>query len=255
MRLNINSDLGESYGSFRMGNDEMLLGIIDTANVACGLHGGDPKVMRDTVLRARDEGVSIGAHPGYADLNGFGRRAMNLPATEIEALLVYQMGAIAAMGRFNGLPITHVKPHGALNNQACADAGLAKVIADTIAQFDPSLVLLAPVMSELAAAGTAAGLTVALEVFADRTYEADGQLTPRNIEGSVIQDSLQACAHVMGMVDTGGIVTRKGQLLPITFHSICVHGDGRAAIETARILRHSLIERGHDLVTLDRIFG
>lgn len=253
MKLNINADLGESYGSFVMGNDDLLLGIVNSANVACGLHGGDPRVMRDTVIRAREGRVSIGAHPGYADLHGFGRRAMQLSDHELEALLVYQIGAVAAMGRFHDWPITHVKPHGALSNQACADARIATVIAQTLARYDRSLILLAPVLSELAAAGTAAGLTVALEVFADRTYEADGQLTPRAIEGSVLHDAAQARDHVLRMVDAGGIVTRGGQVLPTGFHSICVHGDGAAAIETARAVRDALTAQGHEVEALDRL--
>lgn len=254
MRLNVNADLGESYGSFVMGNDAALLGIVQTANIACGMHGGDPKVMRDTIIRARDAGVSIGAHPGYADLHGFGRRAMHLSDPELEALLVFQLGAITAMARFHGWPITHVKPHGALNNQACADAPMARLIAQTIAHCDPSLILLAPVLSELAAAGLDAGLRVALEVFADRTYEADGQLTPRSVEGAVLDDSLQARDHVMQMVDAGGIVTRQGQVLPTAFHSICVHGDGPAALKTARAVTDALLDHGHQVEPLNRLF-
>ncbi len=255
MRLNINADLGESYGCFTIGNDEALLGIVGTANIACGLHGGDPKVMRDTVLRAREAGVSIGAHPGYADLHGFGRRPMTLSDQELEALLVYQIGAVAAMGRFHNWPISHIKPHGALNNQAHTDARIAKVIAQTIARCDPTLILLAPVLSTLAAEGEAAGLTVALEAFADRTYEADGQLTPRNIKGAVLEDSLKARDHVMRMVDAGGIVTRTGQVLPTVFHSVCVHGDGPAAIKTAQAVRDALNANGHKVERLDRLFS
>lgn len=254
MKLNINADLGESYGSFVMGNDAALLGIVRTANVACGMHGGDPKVIHDTIIRARDAGVSIGAHPGYADLHGFGRREMKLSDPELEALLVYQIGAIAAMGEFYGWPITHVKPHGALNNQACTNAPMAHLIARTIAHCDPSLILLAPALSELAAAGQAAGLRVALEVFADRTYESDGQLTPRSIEGSVIHDSGKARDHVLRMVEAAGIVTRQGQVLPTAFHSICVHGDGADALATARAVTDALSDRGHQVEPLDRLF-
>ena len=254
MRLNVNADLGESYGNFVMGNDAALLGIVGTANVACGLHAGDPMVMQDTIIRARDAGVSIGAHPGYADLHGFGRRAMHLSDPELEALLIYQIGAIAAMGRLHDWPITHVKPHGALNNQACVDARMARVVAQTIARCDASLILLAPVLSELAEAGREAGLRVALEVFADRTYEADGQLTPRSVEGAVIHDSAQALGHVMRMVDAGGIVTRQGQVLPTAFHSICVHGDGPTALKTARAVTDALRSHGHQVEPLDRLF-
>lgn len=255
MRINVNADLGESYGSFVMGNDAALLGIVGTANVACGMHGGDPLVMRDTILRARDAKVSIGAHPGYADLHGFGRHAMHLSDAELDALLIYQIGAIAAMGRVLGWPITHVKPHGALNNQACADKRMADVIARTIASCDASLILLAPVLSELAAAGADAGLRVALEVFADRTYEPDGQLTPRSIGGSVLHDPAQARDHVLRMVEAGGIVTRQGKVIPTAFHSVCVHGDGNAALETARAVTDALLAGGHQVEPLDRVLA
>ena len=144
--------------------------------------------MQNTVLNAKRKGVSIGAHPGFADLHGFGRRAMSLAEDDLVALLVYQLGAVAAMGRAHDWPISHVKPHGALNNQACADPALAAIVARTVARFDPALILLAPAGSELGAAGQAAGLSVRFEIFADRTYEADGQLTPRLVEGSGIDD-------------------------------------------------------------------
>lgn len=255
MRLNVNADLGESYGSFVMGNDAALLAIVNTANVACGLHGGDPAVMRDTILRARAAGVSIGAHPGYADLHGFGRRAMQLSDGDLEALLIYQIGAIAAMGRVLGWPIRHVKPHGALNNQACASAPMARVIARTIARCDPSLILLAPALSELATAGVEAGLRVALEVFADRTYEPDGQLTSRGTDGAVLHDPAQARDHVMRMVQAGGIVTRHGELIATPFHSVCVHGDGAAAVETARAVTNALRGAGHLLTPLNGMFA
>ena len=188
MKININADMGESWGAFRMGDDAGLLGAVASANIACGLHGGDPRVMADTIRLARDRGVSIGAHPGYADLHGFGRRAMTLSDADLEALVLYQLGALAGMAHALGHPMTHVKPHGAMNNQAAADRHMADVIAGAIRSFDPGLILLAPVLSELAAAGSGAGLKVALEIFADRTYEEDGQLTPRALKGSVLHD-------------------------------------------------------------------
>ena len=245
MKININADMGESWGAFVMGDDAGLLDSVASANIACGLHGGDPRVIADTIRLARTRGVSIGAHPGYADLQGFGRRAMSLPDAEVEALILYQLGAVAGMARALGHPITHVKPHGALNKQACADRRLADVIARAIRAFDPGLILLAPVLSHLAAAGQDSGLAVALEIFADRTYEEDGQLTPRSVRGSVLHAAEDARAHVLAMVAAGGIVTRTGTLLPTPFHSVCVHGDGPAAVAAARLIRTSLESAGH----------
>ena len=255
MRLNINADLGESWGSFIMGNDSALLEVVASANIACGQHGGEPRVMRDTVRLARSNGVSVGAHPGYADLYGFGRRAMNLPEDELAALVVCQLGALAAIARCEDWPITHVKPHGAMNNQACADPAIARVVAVAVATFEPSLILLAPVLSELARAGEEAGLRVALEVFADRTYEADGQLTPRSIPGSVLHDPMAAQDHVLRMVENGGVISRDGSRLDTPFHSICVHGDGPSAVQTARAVRTALETGGHTILPLPEILG
>ena len=255
MKININADMGESWGAFVMGDDPALLQVVASANIACGLHGGDPKVIADTIRLAKAKGVSIGAHPGYADLQGFGRRAMTLSDTEIGALILYQLGAVAGMARALGWPMTHVKPHGALNNQACADPHLAGMIASAIRAFDPGLILLAPVLSELAAAGAAAGLPVALEIFADRTYESDGQLTPRSVAGSVLHGVDEARDHVLRMVDAGGIVTRTGQVLATPFHSICVHGDGPTAVATARAVRTALQTAGHDILPLPQVLA
>lgn len=255
MRLNLNADLGESWGCFRMGDDEALLGLVDSANVACGMHGGDHRVMRDTVRLARARRVSVGAHPGYADLQGFGRRPMSLPDDELHALVLCQLGALAAIARTEGWPITHVKPHGAMNNQACVDPAMAAVIARAVLAFDPKLILLAPVLSELARAGQAAGLAVALEVFADRTYEPDGQLTPRSVPGAVLDDPGDAEAHVLRMVEAGGIVARGGTALPTPFHSICVHGDGPGAALKASAVRSALQAAGHTLAALPEVLA
>lgn len=253
MRLNLNADLGESWGAFTMGNDPALLAVVNSANVACGMHGGDPRVMAETVRLARQNGVSIGAHPGHADLHGFGRRPLVVPPEELRALMLYQLGALDAIARTGGWPVAHVKPHGAMNNQACVDRAMADVIVRAIADFDPGLILLAPVLSELASAGQAAGLTVALEVFADRTYESDGQLTPRKMAGSVLHDPAQSVAHVLRMVDSAGIVARDGTRLATPFHSICVHGDGPEAVRTAAAVRDALLAAGHALVPLPAV--
>ena len=250
MKINLNADLGESYGPYTIGNDAALLDIVASANVACGLHGGDPLVIARTVARARANGVSIGAHPGYADLHGFGRRPMALPRDELKALVLYQLGAVAGIARAGGHPITHVKPHGALNNQACADRAIADTIAEAVHEFDPSLILLAPVLSELAAAGTSAGVPVALEIFADRTYRPDGQLTKRSDPGSVLRDAAAAQDHVLQMIERGGIVTRDGAFIATPFHSICVHGDEPTSVDVAREVRAALQQAGHDIVAL-----
>jgi len=255
MKINLNADLGESYGPYTIGNDAALMEVVASANVACGAHGGDPLVMSATVATARDRGVSIGAHPGYADLYGFGRRPMALPEGELRALMLVQLGALSGIARASGHPMTHVKPHGALNNQACADRGLADVIARTVADFDPGLILLAPVLSDLAAAGEAAGLPVALEVFADRSYQADGQLTKRAEPGSVLTDATVAQAHVLEMVERGGIVTREGGFLATTFHSICVHGDEPTSVAVAGAVRAALDAAGHEVLPLPAVLG
>lgn len=250
MRLNLNSDLGESWGPFIIGNDGALLEIVGSANVACGMHAGDHVVMRNTVRLSKVHGVSVGAHPGYADLQGFGRRPMNLPHDELSALVLCQLGALDAIACAEEWPITHVKPHGAMNNQACVDRRMADVIARSILAFDPELILLAPVLSELAIAGQEVGLRVALEIFADRTYEPDGQLTARSQPGSVLHDPAEAQANVLRMVTKGGIVARDGTVLLTPFHSICVHGDGPEAVQTAVAVRSALENAGHELVTL-----
>ena len=250
MKINLNADLGESFGAYSIGNDEELLGVVGAANIACGFHGGDPVVISRAIARARETGASIGAHPGHADLQGFGRRPMQLAPEELRMSVIYQVSAVAGMARALGHPITHVKPHGAMNNQACADRAMADTIARAVAETDPDLILLAPALSELAAAGEAAGLTVALEIFADRTYEPDGSLTPRSRPGSVLHGTDEALAHVKRMIEAGGLVTREGEALPTPFHSICVHGDGPEALGTASALREALADWGHAPVDL-----
>lgn len=174
--INLNADMGESFGAWQMGDDQALLQIVSSANLACGFHAGDPLIMRSTVRLALAQGVSIGAHPSFPDLQGFGRRAMQLTPAELEATILYQVGALQAMATAEGGRVSHVKPHGALNNIACADAAIAATVARAVHSLDPTLILLAPAHSELARAGEAAGLPVRYEVFADRAYLDDGQL-------------------------------------------------------------------------------
>ena len=253
MLLNLNADLGESFGPWPMGDDPRLLEVVNSANVACGFHAGDPLVMSKTIAASRQAGVSIGAHPGFPDLQGFGRRAMSLPANELRALVQYQLGALAGMSHSMGLPMTHVKPHGALNNMACEDRTMANVIALAVRDFDPDLIFLSPVMSQLAAAGNEAGLVVALEIFADRAYTPTGALVSRRQPGAVLETADACIAHVQTMIEGGGIVTEEGAILPTEFHSICVHGDNAHAVETARQIRKALLDQGHKLLTLPQL--
>jgi UPF0271 protein len=234
--LNLNADLGESFGAWRMGDDAALLDLVQSANIACGFHAGDPPGMQETVAAALRAGVSLGAHPAYPDLQGFGRRALKCSAEEVEALVLYQLGALDAFARAKGGRVSHVKPHGALSNQACRDPALAAAIARAVKAYDAKLILLAPALSALAAAGAEHTLATALEIYADRAYEDDGALTPRAEKGAVIHEPDPCLARVEAMLAAGGILSRAGKFLPTPIHSVCVHGDGPQAVATARAL-------------------
>jgi UPF0271 protein len=254
MKLNLNADLGESFGAWRMGADEALLPIVNSANIACGFHAGDPAVMRQTVRAALAAGTSLGAHPAYPDLQGFGRRPMQMAPAELEAVILYQLGALAAMARAEGGALTHVKPHGALSNQASVDRALAECVVRAVGDFDRALILLAPACSELAAAGEAAGLRVAHEIFADRAYLPSGALVPRSAPGAVLHEAAECIAQVRRMLEAGGVVARDGSVLPSPIHSICVHGDHAGAVDTARQLRAALEADAHQLHGLPALF-
>lgn len=249
MRIDLNADLGESFGPWPMGDDTALLDTITSANVACGMHAGDPLVMRRTVDAASARGVAIGAHPGFPDLQGFGRRAMAMVDDELAAFVQYQIGALQAITTAAGSRVTHVKPHGALNNLACENPALARTVVDAIVGVDRELVLLAPVFSALADAGAAAGLQVALEVFADRAYTEAGHLVPRAEPGAVHATSEDCIRQVLAMLEHHGVVTLRGTVLPTEFHSICVHGDSVHAVETASRIRAALHDAGHELAS------
>lgn len=255
MLLNLNADLGESFGPWPMGDDKRLLSLVNSANVACGQHAGDPLVIRDTILQAKQSNVSIGAHPGFADLQGFGRRPMSLPDKELHALVQYQLAILDGLGRCNGLLMTHVKPHGALNNMACEDRHMADVIVSAVKEFDSSLIFLAPALSELANAAIDASLLVALEVFADRAYTASGSLVSRREPGAVLETADACIKHVLAMIDAGGIVTQHGDTLLTSFHSICVHGDNAHAVETASQIKTALLAENHELISLPQLIA
>jgi UPF0271 protein len=253
--INLNADLGESFGAWHMGDDAALLQIVKSANVACGFHAGDPSVMRQTVRLCVAHGVSIGAHPSFPDLQGFGRRVMHMSPTDLEAAVLYQIGALQAIAAAEGGSVTHVKPHGALHNVACADLAVARPIVQAVHRLDPQLCLLVPPYSQLAHAAEQLGHPVRYEVFADRAYLDDGQLVPRSQPGAVLHESADSVAHVLRMMQAHGIVTQHGKHLPCRIDSICVHGDGPHAVATAKAVRQALEAAGHTLVTLAQHTG
>ena len=243
MEININCDLGEKSKHHSDENDPKLLEIVNSANVACGYHAGDEDSMNQVVKICKKNGVSIGAHPSFNDPENFGRKRLNLSSDEINKLLIDQYEILQNIAEKHGEIVTHIKPHGALNNMACKDPELAQVIVSYVKQHYPELIILAPVLSELAKASQDAGLVTALEVFADRTYEDDGTLTPRSIEGSLITDPSQASDHVKKMIEEKSIISRSGKRLPTTFHSICLHSDTPNSVEISNqicILLHSM---------------
>ncbi len=243
--VDLNCDMGEGFGAWNMGDDTAMLEVITTANIACGFHGGDPVVMRDTIQAARDRGVAIGAHPSFMDLYGFGRRRIGGERPEdIEAQLIYQIGAIQAVAHAEGWPITHMKIHGALSNMAAEDGTLAEACVRAVKAVDPSLFFVTLPYSETMRAAEKAGLRIACEVFADRSYSDTGALAPRSQPGSVIQDIGQSTDQVLTMLREGVIPTLGGKRLPVKADTICVHGDTPGAVDMARALRDALKAEG-----------
>lgn len=244
MRIDLNADVGESFGAYTLGLDAEVLAQVSSCSVACGLHAGDPQVMRRTVAMARAQGVAVGAHPGYPDLVGFGRREMRCTPDEVTQFVLYQVAALGGFCRAEGVPLRHVKPHGALYNQAARDPVLARAIVAGIKAYDPELILFAPPGSQLAAAGEEAGLTVALEGFADRAYNADGTLVSRHLPGAVLRDPAAIAARVLRLVQTGRLTSIEGQELNLPVQTICLHGDNPEAVAIARVLRAELLRAG-----------
>src|SRR5215467_4648928 len=225
MRVDINSDMGESFGAYKIGHDAGLMKSITSANVAAGFHGGDPTVLRETIRLAKTHGVAVGAHPGFPDLVGFGRRELNVTPKEAEDFVLYQVAAVAGVAAAEGVALQHVKPHGALYNMAVRNAELSRAIARAVAAFDKTLILFGLPGSEILAAGKAAGLRVAAEVFADRAYDADGSLASRRKPGSVIHDPDAVVARAVRMVKERTVVATDGSVVPLEADTICVHGD------------------------------
>jgi UPF0271 protein len=243
--VDLNSDMGESFGVYKLGHDADMLAIVSSANVACGFHAGDPLIMSETVAQARQNRVDVGAHPSFYDLWGFGRRVIQGESPQdVEKAVVYQIGALQAIATHAGHRVTHVKIHGSLNNIAAADADLARAIADGIKAVDRDLIFVAISGTELERAGAAAGLRIAREVYADRTYQDSGLLTPRKQPGAVLHDAATAARRVLQMVEEQAIRSVNGVKLPVKIDTICVHGDNPAAVDMARAVRDTLERAG-----------
>jgi len=239
-KIDLNSDLGESFGAYTIGNDGKVLQFISSANIACGFHAGDPHVMKNTVQLALANNVAIGAHPGLEDLRGFGRRTMNITPEEAYDITLYQVGALAGFVKSEGGKLQHVKPHGALYNMAAKDAKLADAIAEAIYKLNPELILFGLSGSQLIKAGERIGLKTASEVFADRTYQSDGSLTPRSKPGAVITDDEKAIKQVLKMAKEGLVTTVEGKDIKVKADTVCVHGDGVKALEFTNRIRQAL---------------
>lgn len=244
MKIDLNSDLGESFGAYKIGNDENIIPLITSANIACGYHAGDPLVMDKTLLLCKENGTSIGAHPGFPDLMGFGRRQLNASPKEVEAYVTYQIGALDAFCRKYGLRMNHVKPHGALYNMAVKNEDYAIAIVNAVKNFDSSIKLLAPFGSQMIIQAQRQGLDFACEIFADRAYESDGSLVARTKEGAMITDENEAVERVLTMITDGSVKAINGDIINIKADSVCVHGDGAKALDFVEKLRTAFAENG-----------
>ena len=247
MRIDLNADVGESFGAYSIGHDPGLMKSITSANIAAGFHAGDPTVLRATVRRAKANGVAVGAHPSFPDLAGFGRREMTMSPREAEDLVLYQIAAVAGVARVEGVELQHVKPHGALYNMAARDIALAGAVARAVAAFSHSLILFGPPGSELLKAGRAAGLRVAGEVFADRAYESDGSLVSRKKLGAIIHDLDAVIDRSVRLAKEGTVLAIDGSIVRLHAETICVHGDTPGADELAEKLRAALEATGIDV--------
>lgn len=244
LSVDLNSDMGEGFGPFRMGDDEAMLSIVSSANIACGLHAGDPEIMAATFATAKEKGVAVGAHPGFPDLWGFGRRNIPYSNAEIERLVAYQIGAAQALSAYAGHPITHVKAHGALGNLTQQDEGVARAVNNAIKAVDPSLVCLTIALGHQERLAREMGLSCRSEIFADRAYTDEGFLVSRKLEGAVIHDANVAAERVVRMVRQGAIETVSGAQIVTAIDSICVHSDTPSAVSIAKTVRQALEAAG-----------
>ena len=242
-KIDMNSDVGESFGNYKLGLDEEVIPLISSANIACGFHAGDPAVMKRTIAIAKESGVALGAHPGFPDLLGFGRRSMDVSLEEIQDYVTYQIGALQALAASQGMRLQHVKPHGALYNMAVGNIEIWDAVAEAMAALDPQLILFVlagPGRQDLEAIGAKHGIRIAYEFFGDRAYNPDGSLVSRKLPGAVVHDHKQVAEKVLKMVKEGKVVCIDGTEIELKAETICVHGDNPAALELVRSIRKSL---------------
>lgn len=242
--IDLNADLGESFGPYTIGNDEEMLKIISSANIGCGFHGGDPVVMHRTLELAKAEGVGVGAHPGFNDLWGFGRRQIRMAAGEVEKLLIYQLGAIQAMARAVGTRVTHYKIHGALGNMAAVEPELAMAAGRAMQAVAADLLFVVLPGSELERAGERLGLRMAREIFADRAYDDAGMLVSRSLPGAMIEDPGEAAERIVRFIETGAVESQSGRRIPVPIDTVCVHGDSPSAVALAAAIRAAIGRAG-----------
>ena len=238
--IDLNCDTGESFGVFTIGNDEAIMEYVSSINIACGFHGGDPGVMHKTIARAASRNIAIGAHPGYPDLQGFGRREMKMSLAEVYDCIVYQIGALIAFATVEGTTVNHVKPHGALYNAAARDNALSATIAKAVHDVDKALVLVGLSGSCMIEEGNKVGLRTCSEAFADRAYQEDGTLVPRTEANAMIDDADQAARQVLQLVQRGTVTTVNGKEITVCVDTVCIHGDGPQAIAIARAITNIL---------------
>jgi UPF0271 protein len=245
--IDLNCDLGESYGAWALGDDEGIMPFISSANIACGFHAGDPGTIHRTVMRALRHSVAIGAHPSYPDLAGFGRRRMDMDPQEVYDTVLYQLGAVAAFAKASGTFMRHVKPHGALYNHAAKDTLTAQAILNAVKYFDDGLLFYGPAGSELEKAALAQGIFFCAEAFADRGYQCDGSLTPRSQKGALLADVDACVGQAMQMVEEGCVTAVDGSRVPIRADTICIHGDGPMSVGIAEALHKALESKGYTI--------
>ena len=255
MKINLNADIGEGFGAYDIGNDAELMTVIRSASVACGLHAGDANTMYRLTMLAKQHKVSLGVHPGFNDLWGFGRRKIDMDPRDLELMVAYQIGALQGMARYAGLPVTHLKPHGALNNMAAVREDYAMAIGRAIQTVDPTIIYVALYGSEMEKAARKLGLPLAREGFADRHYEDDGNLSSRSIPGTVFKDPDKALAQCLSMVRDRCLTSRLGKKVNVEVETICVHGDEPTAVNVARHVRQGLEAAGCRVVTIPEMMN
>lgn len=252
-KVDLNSDLGESFGRYTIGSDDRIIPLITSANIACGFHASDPVVMMKTVNMVKEAGTGAGAHPGYPDLMGFGRRNMNVSREEAKAYTLYQISALGGMCKAAGVKLSHAKPHGAMYNMAGKDYELSKAICEAIKEYDPSLIVMGLAGSQMVKAARDMGLKTAEEVFADRAYEEDGSLVARSKPGAMIEDEDEAIARVIRMIKEGKVQAITGNDIDIKADSVCVHGDGEKALLFVEKIRKALTDEGIEICPLEEV--